>query len=367
MILCSNPQAQYQVLKGDIDAAIREVFEGGRYILGPNVAALEQEFAAFIGVQYGIGVANGTDALKMALRACGISHGDEVITVSHTAAATVSAIAEIGAVPVLLDINPHDYTMDCEKLATALTKHTRAIVPVHLYGQCVDMDRVMEFARQHDLTVIEDCAQAHGALYKGKPAGSFGDMAAFSCYPTKNLGAIGDAGLIITDNGDLAEKTRQLREYGWNEKRETQSLGFNSRLDEIQAAILRVKLKHLDRFNEQRQFLAKEYQQGLQDLDLTLPVTREGNTHVYHLYVVCSSDREHLKRVLAKSEIYAGIHYPQAVHQQKGFQKVARIAGNLTNTEEAVQHILSLPMYPELSPDEMGKILECIRSAFRKV
>ena len=282
MILCSNPKAQYLEHQAEIDEAIAHVLEKGRYILGEEVLAFEEEFATYIGVDHGIGVGNCTDAIHLALRACGIGIGDEVITVSHTAVATVAAIELAGATPVLVDIEPDFYTIDPGQLQKAISPKTKAIIPVHLYGQSADLEAVLKIAKQHNLRVIEDCAQATGALYKNRRIGSFGDLACFSFYPTKNLGAIGDGGMIVCNESKLAKKVKCLREYGWDESRVSQFAGVNSRLDELQAAVLRVKLPYLDEDNSKRRKLAKLYDQGLSGL--LLPKIRAEAIPVYHLY-----------------------------------------------------------------------------------
>jgi dTDP-4-amino-4,6-dideoxygalactose transaminase len=303
MILCSNPKAQYLSYKSEIDTAISRVLDSGWYILGKEVKAFEKEFTGYIGVAHGIGVGSGTEALHLALVACGIGRGDEVITVSHTAVATVAAIELAGATPVLVDIDPEFYTIDPDKIESAITTHTKAIIPVHIYGHPADMDPIAEIAEKHNLKVIEDCAQAHGATYKGKRVGSFGDMGCFSFYPTKNLGAIGDGGIVVTGDKELAEKARLLREYGWAERYVSHFTGWNTRLDEIQAAILCVKLKHLDDDNSKREHIAEEYNKELGYVDIILPKQRKDSTHVYHLYVIRAERRDALLSFLREKGI----------------------------------------------------------------
>lgn len=283
MIPCANPKVQYLAYRGEIDAAVGRVLESGWYILGEEVKAFEEEFATYIGVSCGIGVGSGTEAIHLALVSCGIGPGDEVITVSHTAVATVAAIELAGATPVLVDIEPDFFTLNPNKLEEAITPRTKAVLPVHLYGQPADLDPILEIARKHHLRVIEDCAQAHGAMYKDKRAGSYGDMACYSFYPTKNLGALGDGGIIVTNDTELAKKARLLREYGWAQRYVSHLAGWNTRLDEIQAAILRVKLKHLDEDNSKRARLAEIYNRKLSTTNLILPKRRENSTHAYHL------------------------------------------------------------------------------------
>ena len=361
MILCANPKAQYLAYKTEIDAAIQRVLDRGRYILGEEVAGFEAEFASYIGVSHAVGVGSGTEALHVALAACQIGPGDEVITVSHTAVATVAAIEQVGATAVLVDIEPDSFTLDPEQLQTAITSRTRAVIPVHLYGQPAALDRVLEIAREHDLYVIEDCAQASGATYQGKRVGSFGDISCFSFYPTKNLGAIGDGGMVATNDPELARRARLLHEYGWAERYVSHTQGWNSRLDELQAAILRVKLPYLDRDNQKRARIADQYNDALSGCDLILPSVRKNTTHTFHLYVVRSTKRDELQAFLRDRDIGTLIHYPVPVHLQPAYQ--ARIKGRpLPETERAAREILSLPMYPELDQSEVQNIIEAIRS-----
>lgn len=338
----------YQTHKKEIDAAIMRVLESGRYILGEEVRSFEEEFARYIGVNYGIGVGSGTDAITLALKACGIGPGDEVITVSHTAVATVAAVELSGATPVLIDISPDTYTLDPDHLQNVITSKTKAVLPVHLYGHPADMDRIVPFAEEHDLYVIEDCAQSHGALLHRKKMGSLGDIAAFSFYPTKNLGAIGDGGMVVTDDADLAEQVRLLRQYGWKERNMSNIPGLNSRLDEIQAAILRVKLQYLDNDNLRRRAIARIYGQMLPSKDMTLPIEADSAFHVYHQYVIRIPMRDSLKTYLAKHGVETMIHYPVPVHLQDAYRGKIKISGYLTVTEEICKRIISLPMHPFL-------------------
>jgi dTDP-4-amino-4,6-dideoxygalactose transaminase len=360
MILCSNPKAQYDAHKTAIDAAISRVLAKGRYILGEEVAAFEAEFAAYIGVEHAVSCANGTDALLLALAACQVGPGDEVITVSHTAVATVAAVELSGASPVLVDIDPTFYTLDPSKLAAAITSQTKAIVPVHLYGQPADLKPILEIARQHKLLVIEDCAQAHGARFDGKRVGSFGDIAAFSFYPTKNLGAIGDGGAIITNNSSLAERARLLRQYGWAERYISRLRGWNSRLDELQAAILRVKLRSLDSDNASRRRIAARYTDALKGCNLTLPNTRANAEHVYHLYVIRSARRDALQKHLADRQIGALVHYPVPVHLQPAYAGRLKGGDQLPESEQAAREVLSLPIYPELTDFEVQQVITAV-------
>lgn len=365
MILCSNPKAQYLSYKKEIDEAISRVLKSGWYILGDEVVKLEKEFADFIGVSFGVGTGSGTEALHLALCACGIGHGDEVITVSHTAVATVCAIELTGASPHFVDIEPQFYTIATEKIKAAITPNTKAIIPVHIYGQPADMEPVLEVAKEHNLWVIEDCAQAHGALYKGKRIGSLGDIGCFSFYPTKNLGAIGDGGMILTENEELAKKARLLREYGWAERYVSHFPGWNTRLDEIQAAILRVKLKHLDEDNLKRRQLADIYKSKLSQTSLTLPKVRNGVSHVYHLYVVRLEKRDRLLSFLREKNIGASIHFPVPIHLQPAYSHLEG-RDTLLETEKAAEHILTLPMYPELSASDISQIIQAIEEFVSK-
>lgn len=361
MILCSNPLAQYNAHKQEIDAAIQRVLVRGWYILGEETKSFESEFAQYIGVSHGIGVGSGTEALHIALAACDIGFGDEVVTVSHTAVATVAAIEMAGAMPVVADIEKDFFTLDPDKLENIINAKTKAIIPVHIYGHPVDLDPIMEIARRYNLTVIEDCAQAHGSMYKGKRVGSFGDMACFSFYPTKNLGAIGDGGMVVTNNPKLAHKTRLLREYGWAERYVSHTRGINTRLDEIQAAVLRVKLRYIDGDNAKRIKLAKVYDEGLAETGLILPKQRHDSTHVYHLYVVRTEKRDELFRFLKDGGIGVLIHYPVPIHLQPAYVNRLRGCDKLYLTENMAREILSLPMYPELAGDEVATVISLIK------
>jgi dTDP-4-amino-4,6-dideoxygalactose transaminase len=366
VILCGDPRAQYLAHKTEISAAISDVLEGGRYILGTEVAAFEQEFSAYVGVAHGIGVGSGTEALHLALRACGVGPGDEVVTVAHTAVATVAAIELAGCVPVLVDIEPDFYTLDPSRVEQAITARTRAIVPVHVYGQPVEMEPLLQIARTHGLRVIEDCAQAHGATCRGKQVGAWGDAGCFSFYPTKNLGAIGDGGMVVTADASLAERARLLREYGWAERYVSAVPGWNSRLDEIQAAVLRIKLRYLDRDNVARRRLAALYDTMIDQTGLVLPRQRPDTQHVYHLYAVRSSNRDELQRHLRSAGVSALVHYPVPIHLQPAYQGRLRGSDALPVTERVSREVLSLPMYPELTADQIRIVADAVRS-FRSV
>jgi dTDP-4-amino-4,6-dideoxygalactose transaminase len=362
MIPCANPAAQFHSYQAEIEAAVLKVLRGNRYILGEEVEALEYEFARFIGTKAAIGVANGTDALELALRALGIGPGDEVITVSHTAVATVAAIEAAGAVPVLVDVDPSSFTLRANQLQEVWTPRTRAVIAVHLYGQAADLDAIGEFCARNKLDLVEDVSQAHGATWKGKRLGSIGRIACFSCYPTKNLGAIGDAGLVATNDEALALKVRMLREYGWRERYVSDVVGRNSRLDELQAAILRVKLRHLDADNDRRRELAARYGELLAGTPLRLPVVRPDARHVFHLYVVKTGERQRLIEHLKAHGVQAGVHYPMPVHLQPAYEGRIRTAASMEVTESLSGEVLSLPMYPELGAKQVDAVAKAIVS-----
>jgi dTDP-4-amino-4,6-dideoxygalactose transaminase len=362
VIPCSNPRAQYLAYREEIDAAVLGVLDGGWYILGKQVTEFEREFGAFIGVRHGIGVGSGTEALHVALRACGVGAGDEVITVAHTAVATVSAIELAGATPVLVDIDPDLYTLDPSRLERAVTPKTKAIVPVHIYGQAADLTPILELGRRKGIRVIEDCAQAHGAMYRGGRVGSWGDMACFSFYPTKNLGAIGDGGMVVTDDLGLAEQARLFREYGWKERYISSAAGWNSRLDELQAAVLRVKLRDLDAANGRRARIAAMYDTVLDGCDITLPRRGADRDHVYHLYVIRCGERDALQAHLKREGVGALIHYPVPVHRQPAYRDRLRGADGLHETERAAREVLSLPMFPELTDAEAGSVASAVKA-----
>jgi dTDP-4-amino-4,6-dideoxygalactose transaminase len=360
----SDPQASYLAHRAEIDAAIAQVLVSGRYILGPEVDAFEREFASYLGVAQVIGVANGTDALTIALRACGIVPGDAVATVSHTAVATVAAIELAGAVPVLADIDPATFTIDCDSLEALLRRRRdiRAIVPVHLYGHPANMPDVMELARRHGAKVIEDCAQSHGAAIGNRKTGAWGDAAAFSFYPTKNLGAIGDGGAVTTNDPTVADRVRAYREYGWKDRYVSETAGANSRLDELQAAILRVKLKYLDSANARRREIAEAYSAALAGTGLRLPRCAPDAVHVHHQYVVRSGCRDAVRESLRARGIGTLVHYPVPVHLQPAYR--GRIDHEpLDRTEAAALEILSLPMYSELSRDAPARVGAAVRDS----
>jgi dTDP-3-amino-3,4,6-trideoxy-alpha-D-glucose transaminase len=352
-------RAQYLAHKAEIDAAVGRVLDSGWYILGREVSAFEQEFAAFCGAAECVGVNSGTDALVMALRACGIGPGDEVITVAHSAVATVAAIALTGALPVLVEIDPATYTMSPNALAQAISPATKAVIPVHLYGHPAEMDAILAVARRAGLFVIEDCAQAHGALYKGQPIGTLGDLGCFSFYPTKNLGALGDGGALIGSDRGLIENARMQREYGWtpNARYVSNVPGMNSRLDELQAAILRVRLQHLTEENEMRRRLAARYAELLVG-QAHLPIELPGNRHVYHLYVLRTAHRDLVRERMTALGVGTAIHYPVPIHRQPAYQNGNLVAHDLHMTEQIAGEILSLPLNPYLSDEQIGRVAD---------
>ena len=360
MILCGNPKAQYLTHCEAIDTAIARVLDSGWYVLGREVDAFEKAFADYTQCNYAIGVGNGTDAIALALRGLDVGHGDEVITVSHTAVATAVAINMAGATPVFVDIDPQAYTIDPATIGAAITTNTKAIIAVHLYGQAADMDAVMAVAREHGLKVIEDCAQATGARYKGQRVGSIGDAGCFSFFPTKNLGALGDGGAVTTSDNELADRVRCLHQYGWREGRSSVEPGVNSRLDEIQAAVLSAKLPFLDEDNSRRIAIADAYDAALTETGLVLPTRVAGAEHVFHLYVVRSGHRDALMAHLSENDIGAAIHYPEPAHVQPAY--VGRGGGHsLVETEKAVAEILTLPMYPELTEEDQNTIVAAVQ------
>ena len=368
-ILQTSPHAAYQAQQAEIGEVIARVLDSGRYLLGPETEAFEAEFAAWIGAAQCVSTASGTEALHLALRACGLGEGDEVITVSHTAVATVAAIELSGARPVLVDIEPGSFNLSATALERARTERTAAVIPVHLYGQAADLDPIVAFCRKHHLRLIEDCSQAHGARYHGRCVGTFGDVAAFSFYPTKNLGALGDGGAAVTNNPTLADTLRALRQYGWRAQRYvSEEAGWNGRMDEIQAAVLRVKLRALDADTDRRRTLADSYHASLAGIaGLVRPVEATGCRHVWHQYVIrCSVEgtRGRVADELEAHGIQTLVHYPVPIHLQPAYRDRNFAAGRLAETETAASQVLSLPMYPQLTLEAAGRVSEALRVAF---
>jgi len=354
---------QHESLREELDRVLAEVVGGDRFIGGPRVEAFERELAAFCGVREAVGVASGTDAIELALRALGIGEGDEVITAANTCIPTVAGIEASGATPVLVDVDEARFTLDPGELAEATTARTKAIVPVHLYGQCADMGAISGYAREHGLAVVEDAAQAHGAALDGRRAGTLADAAAFSFYPTKNLGALGDGGAVATDDLEVAATVRELRSFGERAGGEAIRRGSNSRLDPLQAALLSVKLGRLEGWNERRRELARLYRDELADIVL-VPVEALEAHHVYHLYVVRSARRDELARALGQRGVGTLVHYPRAVHEHPAYAHLAR-PGRLGRSERLATEVLSLPLYPELSDAEASAVAATVREAHR--
>ena len=365
MIKLADPKAQFLSDKEEILRAVRETLDSGQYILGPHVSSFETKFAEYLGVSHVIGVGSGTEALHIVLRSLGVGAGDEVITTANTAVATVAAIVMAGAKPVFVDIDQRSQNIDPNLIESSITPRTKAIIPVHLYGQVCDMRTVMDIAETHDLCVVEDCAQATGAWHHSRRAGSIGDAGCFSFYPTKNLGALGDGGAIATSNETLAERIRLFREYGWRERFVSCQEGWNSRLDELQAAVLGIKLVHLDQDNCLRQKHAGYYQSELQDLPLQLPLCNPIASHVFHLFVIRSQQRDELVDFLRNQGIQVGIQYPIPIHLQPYYQSIVGEM-SLPNTERAAAEILSLPIYPEIPDEHIRTVAHEVRRFYGK-
>ncbi len=353
----------YLRIKDEIDRAVQRVLDSGWYLLGKELQQFEQDFSTYCGLTHGIGVASGTEAIQIALGACGISSGDDVLTVSNTCVPTVAGIESAGARCVFVDIDSDTYTMDPECIEARITPRTRAIVVVHLYGQCADMDGILDVARKHDLKVIEDCAQAHGALYHGKHAGNFGDIAAFSFYPTKNLGAYGDAGMVVTRDHGLAENARRLRDYGQEKRYHHVMKGINSRMDELQAAVLSAKLPFLDGWVRRRREIASRYSSAFESLDVVCPVEAEGREHGYHLFVIRVKDREHFRGKMAALGVQTDIHYPVPVHLQPAYAEYGPQGKFLAVTEAQAGELVSLPIFPELTDDEVAQVIQAVEKS----
>ncbi len=359
-----NLKRHYQEIAAEVEPAVRQVLEGGWYILGAEVRALEDEFAAFCGVRHAIGVASGTEALQLALVALGVGPGDEVITVPNAGVPGTAAILLTGARPVFADVEEHSHNMDPERLEAAITPRTRAVMPVHLYGRPANMAPIIEICQRHNLFIVEDCAQAHGAHYQGWHVGSLGDVGCFSFYPTKNLGCFGDGGMVVTDDLDLAERLRKLRLYGWGKKYFCDLPGgTNSRLDELQAAILRVKLPHLEVWNLRRQERARWYDDLLAGSAVQTPEPPPPEVeHVYHLYVVRCAHRDALCEHLRQRGVGSDIHYPLPTHLQPIYQDLGYREGDFPVSERLAREVLSLPLYPELTREEIEAVVEAVHS-----
>ena len=362
MIPLVDLKAQYRSIKPEVDAAIQGVLDSCQFTLGNEVAAFEDEFSAYCQAKQGIGVNSGTSALHLALLAAGVGRDDEVITVPFTFVATVSAIDYTGAKPVFVDIDPQTFTMDSAQLETAITQKTKAIIPVHLYGQCADMDPILEIANRHGLIVIEDAAQAHGAEYKGRRAGSMGDMGCFSFYPGKNLGAYGEAGMVVTDNPEFARVIRMLRDWGAEKKYHHVLKGYNFRMEGLQGAVLRVKLRHLEGWTEARRTAAAHYDRLLAGSGIATPQALPHNRHVYHIYAIRTAHRQAWHDSLLSQGIQTGIHYPTPVHLLPAFAGLDYAAGQFPHSEEAARTVLSLPMFPELTERPCETVAAAIKN-----
>ncbi len=363
MIPMVDLKAQYGEIKQEIEQVLSSVLDSGHFILGPNVQAFEKEAADYLGVKHALGVASGTDALHLALVAAGIGEGDEVITTAFTFIATAEAIRYVGAVPVFVDIEPDTFNIDPNAIEAAITSKTKAVVPVHLFGQPADMQRIKAICDQHDLKLIEDCAQSFGASIKGKQTGSFGDVGCFSFFPSKNLGAFGDGGLISTNDDEIAEKLRMLRNHGSSVRYYHDVIGYNSRLDEMQAAILRIKLKKIDHYNKERRRVAHAYSEYLFNLPLQTPFEDGKGTHVYHQYTLLSDRRKEIRQALEENDISSMIYYPIPLHKQKVFVD-QYVNVELPVTEEIAKRCFSLPIYPELDDTSITRITTVIREIF---
>ncbi len=358
---------QYQNLKPIIDQATQEVYDHGWFILGNQVQSFESKFAQYCGAKYGVAVGSGTAALHLALIASGVEYGDEVITAANTCIPTLSAISLAGAVPVLVDIDEITYTINPSLISERITSKTKAIVPVHLYGQCADMSPILEIAHQYDLAVIEDCAQAHGSVYKNQMAGTMGDVGCFSFYPSKNLGAFGDGGLVLTNNPDIAEKVTKLRNYGQEERYYHSMKGFNSRLDELQAAILNAKLPYLNSWNQRRREIAQRYHQAFSTIGIVCPLEDAERFHIYHLYVIRVPQRDHFQQLLQAEGIATIIHYPIPVHLQQCYAECEWQSRFLPITEKLASEIVSLPLYPELTDGEVNYIIKKVIDTYEQI
>ncbi|PYX49920.1 MAG: erythromycin biosynthesis sensory transduction protein eryC1 [Acidobacteria bacterium] len=356
-------KAQYQSIKPEIDTAIARVLESCQFVLGPEVAGFEQDFAAYCGTAECIALNSGTSALHLALLAAGVGPGDEVITVPFTFVASIAAIIYAGARPILVDIDPRSFTMDPAAIEAAITPRTKAILPIHLYGQAADMDPIMEIARRHGLVVIEDAAQAHGAKYKGRPVGSIGDLACFSFYPGKNLGAYGEGGALTTNSPEYAQTVRMLRDWGQDRKYHHALHGFNYRMEAFQGAILRVKLRHLERWTEARRAVVSLYNQHLAGSGVERPTEMPWGRHVYHVYTLRTEDRGGMQSSLLAEGIETGIHYPVPVHLQPAYADLGYGRGDFPHAEAASRQVLSLPLYPELSAQAVAEVAAAVKKA----
>ena len=361
MIPLVDLTAQYHSIKKEIDEAILSTLESGHFILGPAVSKFEESIASYLGMKSAIGLASGTDALVLALRALNVGAGDEVIMPAYTFFATAGAVMSVGAKPVFLDVDPQDYQIDVSKIKSAITSKTKAIIPVHLYGHPADMNPILEIARANGLKIVEDNAQGFGAEYLGKKTGSFGDIGCLSFFPTKNLGAFGDAGMVVTNDEALAERMRMLRTHGWKKKYYSEEVGYNSRLDALQAAILQAKLPHLDSWNEKRREISQRYSSGLEPLGIGVPVERAWGRHVYHLYIIRTPRRDELQAYLKQKGIASEVYYPLPPHLSVPCRKLGYKEGDFPHAELASRETLALPLYPELTLSQQDDVIAAVR------
>lgn len=361
MISLVDLTAQYHSIKGELDAAVLSTLESGHFILGPQVTKFEETIASYLGADFGVGLASGTDALVLALRALDIGAGDEVIVPAYTFFATAGTVMSVGAKPVFVDIDPQSYQMDVTKIKDAITPRTKAIIPVHLYGHPAEMNPILEIAREHGLKVIEDNAQGFGAEYLGKKTGSLGDIGCLSFFPTKNLGAFGDGGMVVTNDPALAERMRMLRTHGWKKKYYSEEVGYNSRLDALQAAILQAKFPYVDAWNEKRRTLAHRYSEHLAALGVVVPIEREWGKHVYHLYIIRSTRRDELQSFLKQRGIASEVYYPLPPHLSVPCRRFGYKEGDFLHAELAARETLALPLYPELTESQQDEVIAAVR------
>ncbi len=366
MIPLVDLTAQYHSIKKEMDAAVLSTLESGHFILGPQVTKFEESVAAYLGVKHAIGLASGTDALVIALRALNIGDGDEVIIPAYTFFATAGSVMSVGAQPVVVDIDPQSYQMDANKIEAAVTPKTKAIIPVHLYGHPSDMNPILEIARKHDLKIIEDNAQGYGAEYLGRKTGAMGDVGCLSFFPTKNLGAYGDGGMAVTNDDALAGQMRMLRAHGWKKKYYSEMVGYNSRLDALQAAILQAKFPHVDAWNEKRRELSKRYNEHLAPLGITTPVEREWAKHVYHLYIIRHEKRNALQAFLKEKGIASEVYYPIPPHLADPCRKFGYKEGDFPHAEKAARETLALPLYPELTLAQQDEVIAAVKEFVSK-
>jgi dTDP-4-amino-4,6-dideoxygalactose transaminase len=354
-------RGQYEKLKPEIDTAILRVLSETNFILGPNLQAFEQEVAEYLGVRHAIGCASGTDALHLALLAAGIEPGDEVITTAFTFIATAEAICHVGAIPIFVDIFPDSFNIDPYKIATAVTEKTRAIIPVHLFGQPADLDEIRAIASQYNLLIIEDCAQSFGSRYHERMTGSIGDAGAFSFFPSKNLGCFGDGGLVTTNDDEIANRVKKLRHHGSSQQYHHDVIGYNSRLDELQAVVLRIKLNHINEYNQNRLRVAQTYNRLLAGAELELPVIPDDRSHVFHQYTLLSDDRDRLQSLLRSQQIASAVYYPVPLHRQQAFADIESVS--LPVADETSQHCLSLPIFPEMTEEQVQTVCQTLLHA----